>query len=179
LCLSVVLSCQRELPPPAVAEIHITGMHCQGCAMTITEALANMDGVDSCMVSLTEKKATVHYQPARVDLTELLETINRLGFRTSLTRPRIQPEAGDADLVGEQPAAGDVDEGTTSPSGDYAADVAGVVTGEELAPAATDERAEQGSASTTTGDSPRENPGPGGSADAGEPVKPLPDASDD
>jgi copper chaperone CopZ len=71
-------------PNLASIDIAIAGMHCDGCAMTITDALKEVDGVVECQVSFQEKKASVKYDPARVAPAQLAAVIEKTGYRPTL-----------------------------------------------------------------------------------------------
>ena len=90
LVLGVVACGEKKVEPvvkPAptfsTVDIGITGMHCDGCAMTINDALKEADGVVECQVSFTEKKATVKYDPTRVAPAQLVAIIEKTGYRTT------------------------------------------------------------------------------------------------
>ena len=65
---------------PEKANIHITGMTCTNCAATIQKGLENTPGVEQANVSFASEKAAVEYDPEKVDLNKLQETITGLGY---------------------------------------------------------------------------------------------------
>ncbi len=60
------------------AHIHITGMTCTTCAATIKKGLAETPGVEQANVSFASEKASVEYDPSKVDLTRIKNTISQL-----------------------------------------------------------------------------------------------------
>ncbi len=75
------------------AHIHITGMTCTNCAATIEKGLAETPGVERANVSFASEKASVEYDPSRVDLTKIKNTISQLGYGVA-TRKSIFPVSG-------------------------------------------------------------------------------------
>lgn len=62
------------------AEIPITGMHCDGCVNTITNALKEIDGVSDAKTSLEKEIAKVKYDPAKVDIEQFKTAIEGKGY---------------------------------------------------------------------------------------------------
>jgi len=60
--------------------IHITGMTCATCASTIEKGLADTPGVERADVNFASEKASIEYDPSRVDLAQLKDTISELGY---------------------------------------------------------------------------------------------------
>ena len=65
---------QQELTLP------ITGMHCEGCAATITRNLTQMDGILNADVSIATEKAAVTYNPSTLTEDTIVDKIRSLGF---------------------------------------------------------------------------------------------------
>jgi copper chaperone CopZ len=65
----------------ATVTIHIEGMTCGGCAVSVRQALAKRAGVKSVEVSFEQKRAIVKYDPAKVTPEQLAEAINQIGFK--------------------------------------------------------------------------------------------------
>ena len=65
--------------------ITIEGMHCGGCAETIKALLAVEAGVMASAVSFKEGRARVLYNPAAVDESRLIATIERGGYKVTST----------------------------------------------------------------------------------------------
>jgi Cu+-exporting ATPase len=75
------------------AHIQITGMTCTNCAATIEKGLAETPGVEQANVSFASEKASVEYDPSRVDLAKIKNTISQLGYGVA-TRKSIFPVGG-------------------------------------------------------------------------------------
>lgn len=62
--------------------LQITGMTCAACANRIERGLKKRDGVVAAHVNLALEKASVTYDPTKIDVRALQETIHRLGYGT-------------------------------------------------------------------------------------------------
>ena len=74
-------------------DIKITGMSCSTCAATIEKGLAELPGVEQARVNFALEKASLEFDPAKVSLAKIQETISRLGYGTE-TRKSIFPVGG-------------------------------------------------------------------------------------
>ncbi|MBE0585988.1 MAG: copper-translocating P-type ATPase [Desulfofustis sp.] len=61
----------------------ISGMHCASCSARIEKALRGLDGVASAEVSLADERARVIYDARLVNVRQLRETIEKLGFQAT------------------------------------------------------------------------------------------------
>lgn len=61
-------------------ELRVEGMHCQGCANALTNALRRRPGVLDADVSHTEQRARIQYDEARTDPSRLREAVERAGY---------------------------------------------------------------------------------------------------
>jgi Cu+-exporting ATPase len=75
------------------ASIHITGMSCTTCAATIEKGLSQTPGVEQADVNFTSEKASIKYDPTKVDLARIKDTVSQLGYGVA-TRKSIFPVAG-------------------------------------------------------------------------------------
>jgi len=75
------------------AHIHITGMTCTTCAATIEKGLAETPGVEQANVSFASEKASVEYDPTKVDLAKIKHTISQIGYGVA-TKKSIFPVGG-------------------------------------------------------------------------------------
>ncbi len=75
------------------AHIHITGMTCTTCAATIEKGLAETPGVEQAKVSFASEKASIEYDPSRVDLAKIKDTISQIGYEVA-TKKSIFPVGG-------------------------------------------------------------------------------------
>ncbi|HSB90335.1 MAG TPA: heavy metal translocating P-type ATPase [Anaerolineales bacterium] len=62
----------------------ITGMTCANCVATIERNLRKLDGVESAVVSLASERASVEFDPARVDQEKLIARVRRAGYDVAL-----------------------------------------------------------------------------------------------
>lgn len=58
----------------------ITGMHCEGCAASITQGLTEMAGILAANVSIATEQAAVTYNPSALDENLIIDKIRSLGF---------------------------------------------------------------------------------------------------
>ena len=58
----------------------ITGMHCEGCAASITQGLTEMAGILAANVSIATEQAAVTYNPSALDENMIIDKIRSLGF---------------------------------------------------------------------------------------------------
>jgi Cu+-exporting ATPase len=75
------------------AHIHITGMTCTTCAATIEKGLAETPGVEQASVSFASEKAAIEYDPSKVDLAKIKDTISQTGYGVA-ARKSIFPVGG-------------------------------------------------------------------------------------
>ena len=61
-----------------VAIIEVTGMHCDGCVNTITNAL--LDGVQNAKVTLEDEQARVEFDPNKLGSDDLKHAIEESGY---------------------------------------------------------------------------------------------------
>jgi len=66
--------------------IPITGMTCASCVATIEKGLAKMPGVSQANVNLANEKASIEYDPSKVDTRALLDTISDVGYGVAVER---------------------------------------------------------------------------------------------
>jgi Cu+-exporting ATPase len=78
---------------PEKARIHVTGMTCTTCAATIEKGLTQTPGVEKADVSFASEKASVEYDPSKVNLARIAKTISELGYKVA-TRKSIFPVSG-------------------------------------------------------------------------------------
>ncbi len=61
-------------------KIGIKGMHCAGCALNIEKSLKSIEGIKLAIVSLTEEKAIVEFDPSLVDIEKIKDAIKKSGY---------------------------------------------------------------------------------------------------
>jgi Cu+-exporting ATPase len=80
-------------PRKTKMSIPITGMTCTNCAATIEKGLVETEGVENANVNFASEKATIEYDPAKIDLTKIKDTISELGYGIAI-RKSIFPVGG-------------------------------------------------------------------------------------
>jgi len=70
----------------AKASIHITGMNCTACARTVEKGLSQTPGVEQADVNFASEKASIQYDPAKVDLAKLKDTVSELGYGVAVKK---------------------------------------------------------------------------------------------
>ena len=75
----------QDLPDSAAAaaaelELGIRGMTCAACVRRIERGLQRLPGVRQASVNLALERATVQYDPSRVDEAAIRRTIRELGY---------------------------------------------------------------------------------------------------
>ena len=68
----------------------ITGMTCANCVATVERNLKKLDGVQSAVVNLSSERATVEFEPAKLQLNDMIARVNRSGYGVA---------TGEADLI--------------------------------------------------------------------------------
>jgi len=63
------------------AKLQIVGMHCASCAANLTKSLNALDGVESAEVNFASEQASVIYNPKKLDLAEIRQTVAKAGFQ--------------------------------------------------------------------------------------------------
>ena len=61
-------------------EIPVEGMHCEGCARTLSIALQRLEGVRDAKADFAGGRVRVSLDPARVSERQVRETIEACGF---------------------------------------------------------------------------------------------------
>ncbi|TQJ50592.1 heavy metal translocating P-type ATPase [Phycicoccus sp. SLBN-51] len=91
--------------------LDIGGMTCASCVGRIEKALNRLDGVTSARVNLATEVASVSYDAAVVDPTELTAAVERAGYTGTVRHPEthhpgtLEAAAGSAVAAPEDPAA--------------------------------------------------------------------------
>ena len=60
--------------------LDVQGMSCDACVGHVTRALMGLGGVSSAAVSLSDHEATVVYDPAAVQVSQMLEAVADEGY---------------------------------------------------------------------------------------------------
>jgi Cu+-exporting ATPase len=68
------------------ARIHITGMTCTTCAATVEKALAETKGVAQARVNFASEKASIEYDPEKLDLTGIKNAVSDAGYDVAVQK---------------------------------------------------------------------------------------------
>jgi P-type Cu+ transporter len=75
------------------AQINLTGMSCATCAVTIEKGLTDTHGIEGAKVNFAAEKASVEYDPEKINLEKIKDTISGLGYGIA-TKKSIFPVHG-------------------------------------------------------------------------------------
>jgi Cu+-exporting ATPase len=68
------------------ASIHITGMTCTTCAATVRKGLSHTPGVEQADVNFASEKASIKYDPTKVNLAKIKDTVSELGYGVAVKK---------------------------------------------------------------------------------------------
>ncbi len=68
----------------------VTGMTCANCVATVERNLKKLDGVSSAVVNLSSERATVEFDPQKLELPQIIARVERAGYGIA---------TGEADLM--------------------------------------------------------------------------------
>ncbi len=71
---------------PQKTYLRVTGMTCATCAATVQKALRETHGVQDANVNIASEKATIEYDPAKVDLGKIKEVISTSGYGVAVKK---------------------------------------------------------------------------------------------
>ena len=77
----------------------LTGMHCASCSTRIEKVVAQITGVESCVVNLATETVNLHFDSSVVDLDIIAESIASLGFELVLPQEESEKQV-DLDIKG-------------------------------------------------------------------------------
>ncbi|HIW33802.1 MAG TPA: heavy metal translocating P-type ATPase [Candidatus Paenibacillus intestinavium] len=72
--------------------LQITGMTCAACANRIEKGLNKLEGVAETNVNFAMERATITYDPTKVDVSKMEESIQKLGYSTAKETIELQLE---------------------------------------------------------------------------------------
>lgn len=64
--------------------LHVEGMTCGGCAAAVQSSLSRLEGIREASVSYEEKSAIVKYDASRVTVEQMIQAIEKAGYKASL-----------------------------------------------------------------------------------------------
>jgi len=62
----------------------ITGMTCANCVATVERSVKKVQGVEDVVVNLVTEKATIDYEPDKLELQQIIDRIERAGYGVSV-----------------------------------------------------------------------------------------------
>lgn len=65
----------------AKVTLHVDGMTCASCSVTVRVTLEHLDGVKDAVVSVKEKRASVTYDPSKVTPNQMVKAVNEAGYK--------------------------------------------------------------------------------------------------
>lgn len=71
-------------------EIPIEGMSCMACVAKIKNTLLGIEGVNDVKVSLKNKNSIFSFNPQKISLDKIVQSINEIGYRAG--KPEISEE---------------------------------------------------------------------------------------
>jgi P-type Cu+ transporter len=67
-----------------IIQLDISGMTCASCVGHVEKGIKNVKGIDLATVNLATEKATVSYDPAKVDFETIVDAVANAGYSASL-----------------------------------------------------------------------------------------------
>ena len=80
-------------------DLPIDGMTCAGCAARIGRGLSELDGVVDAQVNFATERATISYQPEKVDPGAFDKAVQRLGYKVKV-EPSVEGVVDDREVDG-------------------------------------------------------------------------------
>lgn len=77
----------QATPSATSVTLEVEGMTCASCAFTVRAALKKLDGVKDAKVSKAANQAVVDFDPAKVTPRQMVDAIDKAGYRGSLPAP--------------------------------------------------------------------------------------------
>ncbi len=87
-----LMQAPRPIAPATVAqletaELNVSGMTCEACAVVVKKKLLDTPGVVKAEVDYPTGLGTVQYDLTKTDPTKLIEAVNAAGYKASLPNP--------------------------------------------------------------------------------------------
>jgi Cu+-exporting ATPase len=76
----------KETKTTSKVILPITGMTCASCAANVEKGLSKLPGVSGVNVNLASEKASIEYDPGRVDTKALMDTISDTGYGVAVEK---------------------------------------------------------------------------------------------
>ena len=68
---------------PVVVELSVSGMMCQGCVETVRSSIAQLQGIDTVVVSLEKTNALVTFKPQLTDTVGIRKAVELNGYKVT------------------------------------------------------------------------------------------------
>jgi copper chaperone CopZ len=81
LAASILILAGAAMAKDVTTQIKVSGMTCEACAVSVQKSLEKTKGVKQAEVSSEKGLATVTYDDAQVSEQQLLDAINKTGFK--------------------------------------------------------------------------------------------------
>lgn len=65
-------------------EFTVEGMHCTACVGLVSDEVSELDGVERVAVDLEGGRASVYFDPSRVDEARIVAAIREAGYQASV-----------------------------------------------------------------------------------------------
>ena len=62
-------------------EIKVSGMNCASCALNVEKSLNKLEGVKEAHVNIGTEKATVEYDPEKMNLSKIEKAVEESGYK--------------------------------------------------------------------------------------------------
>ena len=72
----------------ATVALHVDGMTCASCSLTVRVTLERLDGVSAAVVSVKDKRAQVTYDPTKVTPKQMVDVVNSAGYLARVAAER-------------------------------------------------------------------------------------------
>lgn len=74
-------------------QIYVANMTCHNCSKVLRNALEPLPGVTGVVIKKPQKNLFIHFDPDRVSLNEIVETIAHKGYTAEIQYARKEPES--------------------------------------------------------------------------------------
>ena len=78
---------EEKTKKPQQASLQIVGMTCATCAATVEKVLAATKGVAQARVNFASEKATIEYNPEKVNLSKLKNAVSEAATASRYRNP--------------------------------------------------------------------------------------------
>jgi len=91
MLLLTAIACKQKKPAnqadtsakPVMVELSITGMSCMGCVETVRSSIAQIEGIDTVIVSLDKANALVTFKPQKTDTASIRKAVELNGYKVT------------------------------------------------------------------------------------------------